>query len=344
MICYFLYWLIQFPFMFISPQKIRWLFLAKAAIVPPTWLALLIWAFVKVPLNSGILSQKAELSGSELSWAWLSALNSALGSFATLGVNIPDFTVRHNYPYHLAPTHAGQPKTEICEERKSVCLEVSPFNYNSKRHFRRQYVQFIIVPIAFTLASFIGIVVTSAGTTLYGQVLWDPLNLIDHWDNRAAAFFTSFAFALGTLGTNVSANSLSAGNDMTALCPRYINIRRGQVICAFLGGWALCPWEILARCVADTLGSHPRQLPHLLLSSATGFLSFMSGYTVFLGPITGIMITDVSPVAPFIHPYHWSKVSSLIVSSLSTGLYTARMSTFRQCIDLTGGIGIPMEQ
>lgn len=43
-----------------------------------------------------------------------------------------------------------------------------------------------------------------------------------------------------------SANSLSAANDMTVLLPRYINIRRGQIICAFLGGWALCPWEILA--------------------------------------------------------------------------------------------------
>jgi len=101
MICYFLYWLIQFPFMFISPQKIRWLFLAKAAIVPPTWLALLIWAFVKVPPNSGLLAQKAEISGSELSWAWFGAVNSALGSYATLGVNIPDFTVGHNFPYAL---------------------------------------------------------------------------------------------------------------------------------------------------------------------------------------------------------------------------------------------------
>ena len=44
-----------------------------------------------------------------------------------------------------------------------------------------------------------------------------------------------------------SANSLSAANDMTVLLPRYINIRRGQIICAVLGGWALCPWEILAR-------------------------------------------------------------------------------------------------
>ena len=119
-----------------------------------------------------------------------------------------------------------------------------------------------------------GIAVTSAGITLYGDVFWDPLRLIDNWDNRAAAFFASFSFVLATLGTNISANSLSAANDMTVLFPRYINIRRGQVICAILGGWALCPWEILA--------------------SAQGFLSFMNGYTVFLGPIAGIMVADVS--------------------------------------------------
>ena len=104
MICFFLYWLIQFPFMFVSPQKIRWLFLAKSIIVPPTWIALLIWAMVKVPPSSGLLSQKAGLSGSALSWAWLGALNSALGSYSTLGVNIPDLLwVTHIYanPSHL---------------------------------------------------------------------------------------------------------------------------------------------------------------------------------------------------------------------------------------------------
>ncbi|THH16283.1 hypothetical protein EW146_g4322 [Bondarzewia mesenterica] len=243
MMCYFLYWLIQFPFMLISPQKIRWLFLAKAVIVPPTWLAMLIWAFVKVPSSKGLLNDHSSLSGASMSWAWLSALNSALGIYSTLAVNIPDFT-------------------------------------RYAKNERAQYVQLIIIPIAFTLCSFVGMAVTSAGVTLYGQVLWDPLRLIDQWDNRAAAFFASFAFVLTTLGTNISANSLSAGNDMSALCPKYINIRRGQIICAFLGGWALCPWEILA--------------------SASGFLSFMNGYTVFLGPIAGIMVTDYW----FVHHTH----------------------------------------
>ena len=183
---------------------------------------------------------------------------------------------------------------------------------------------------------------TSAGIVLYGQVLWDPLKPIDHWDNRAAAFFVSFAFTLGTLGTNVSANSLSAGNDMTALWPRYINIRRGQVICAFLGGWALCPWEILARCVrlrSNSWDSFPRRQPHSMLCSASGFLSFMSGYTVFIGPITGIMITDVSPRNPLIVVVR----IRIAASPLSIGSYTALMSTFPQCIVLMEDIGIHME-
>lgn len=109
---------------------------------------------------------------------------------------------------------------------------------------------------------------TSAGNVIYGTTLWDPLHIVDRWDSRAAAFFAAFSYLLATLGTNVSANSLSAANDMMVLFPRFINIRRGQVICAILGGWALCPWEILA--------------------SAPGFLAFMSGYTVFLGPFAAM--------------------------------------------------------
>lgn len=91
--CYFIYWVIQFPFMLVSVQKIRWLFFAKALIVPPSWIALLIWAFVKVPASSGLFNLHATATGSEFSWAYLMALNASLGAYATLAVNIPDFTV-----------------------------------------------------------------------------------------------------------------------------------------------------------------------------------------------------------------------------------------------------------
>lgn len=83
--------------MFVSPQKIRWLFIVKAFIAPPAFLAILIWSLVKVPSSQGLFSQHSTLSGSKLSWAWLSALNSSLGLYSTLAVNIPDLTVRVSF-------------------------------------------------------------------------------------------------------------------------------------------------------------------------------------------------------------------------------------------------------
>jgi nucleobase:cation symporter-1, NCS1 family len=95
--------------------------------------------------------------------------------------------------------------------------------------------------------------------------------LISHWDNRACRFFAAFSFALAALGVNISANSLSAANDLMALFPQFVNIRRGQLICAVVA-WALVPWKILA--------------------SAGNFLNFMAAYAVFLGPIAAIMVWD----------------------------------------------------
>ena len=76
---------------------------------------------------------------------------------------------------------------------------------------------------------------------------------------------------LAALGVNISANSLSAANDLSALFPSYVNIRRGQLICALMA-WVLVPWKILA--------------------SAASFLNFMSAYSVFLGPIAAILVWD----------------------------------------------------
>ena len=67
----------------------------------------------------------------------------------------------------------------------------------------------------------------------------------------------------------------------------------------------LCPWEILAQ--------------------AVGFLNFMAGYTIVLGPICGIMIADVSGIAPFY-------CVTLLVSG-SFGSCIVPTSTFRPYID-----------
>lgn len=107
--------------------------------------------------------------------------------------------------------------------------------------------QLITIPVGFAVTSFIGIIVSSSSKVIYGQPIWNPLSLLSNFldganqGERFGVFVIATAFALAQLGTNIAANSVSAGTDMTALLPRYLNIRRGGYICAAVG-LAMCPW------------------------------------------------------------------------------------------------------
>lgn len=142
---------------------------------------------------------------------------------------------------------------------------------------RAQFVQLPFLPIIFTICGVLGIVTTSASKIVYGHFYWNPLDIVAEWLNnghagRAAAFFAALSWYIAQVGTNITANSISAANDMTVLCPRYINIRRGCMIAAVISGWVMVPWKIL--------------------DSAETFLNFMGGYSVFLAPIAGIIAAD----------------------------------------------------
>jgi len=168
-------------------------------------------------------------------------------------------------------------------------VNMPDFTRYSRSSVKWQIIYPIMLPLFFVFICFIGVACTSAGALLYGQVLWDPNQLISQWGNRAARFFGGFSFALAALGVNISANSLSAANDLAALMPTYINIRRGQLLCAVIA-WALVPWKILA--------------------SAGSFLNFMSAYSIFLGAISAILCADFwivkkrkYDVVALFHPY-----------------------------------------
>ncbi|KAL2851941.1 permease for cytosine/purines, uracil, thiamine, allantoin-domain-containing protein [Aspergillus pseudoustus] len=216
---------------------LRWLFLFKSIIVPAAWTAMLIWAFVAIPNGGDLFAQRSELSGLLYSWAIMSSLTAVIGNYATLSVNQADFS-------------------------RYSC--VSP---------RWHILYVFLLPAFFTFIAFIRITVSSAGQAKYNtaSIPWDPNVLVSLWGSRACRFFAAFSFALAALGSNISANSLSAANNFAALAPQYLTIRRGQILCAVLAR-ALVPWKILA--------------------SAGTFLNFMSAYAIFLGPIAAIMVCD----------------------------------------------------
>ncbi|TVY18575.1 putative permease [Lachnellula arida] len=240
MISYFLFWIIQLPLLLIPPTKLRYLFVIKLVAAPVAALATMGWCVHKAGGSGNIFALKATVSGSQKAYLFLSSMSSVTGSWATLACNIPDFS-------------------------------------RYARSSKGQFIQLPFLPIIFTLCAVIGIVTTSATGVIYGELIWNPVEIIAKWldmghGGRAAAFFAALAWYVAQVGTNITANSISAANDLTVLFPRYVNIERGCIIAAIVGGWVIVPWKIL--------------------NSATTFLAFMSGYAVFLAPISGILASD----------------------------------------------------
>lgn len=239
---FFLFWLCSLPAIWFPVHKIRHLFTVKAYFVPAAGIAFLIWAVVRAGGVGPIVRQPATVHGSELAWQFVKGVMSSIANFATLIVNDPDFS-----------RFATKPRDAL-------------------------WSQLFTIPLGFAVTSFIGIIVSSSSTVIYGgSPIWDPLDLLERFvadggsAQRFGVFVIALAFSLAQLGTNIAANSVSAGTDMTALLPRYLTIRRGGYVCAVVG---------LAMC------------PYTLLTSSNQFTTYLSAYSVFLSSIAGVIVAD----------------------------------------------------
>jgi len=80
------------------------------------------------------------------------------------------------------------------------------------------------MPLIWSLMSMIGAIGSQCTSVIYGETLWQPFDIIAKWQDtpggRAAAFFASLAWLIGNIGSNITANSISAANDLTTLFPK----------------------------------------------------------------------------------------------------------------------------
>ncbi|KAI9730557.1 MAG: hypothetical protein M1834_005798 [Cirrosporium novae-zelandiae] len=154
-------------------------------------------------------------------------------------------------------------------------------NQNDYARFSRKpmdavWGQIISFPLYGIVCSVIGILVTAATQNRYGA-LWNLPELLSAIiedggsKSRAAAFFAGAALVVSQIGVNIPGNALSGGFDFAATFPKYINIRRGAYLTIVLS-IACNPWK--------------------LVNTATTFLAVLSSYSVFLGPMVGLMITS----------------------------------------------------
>ncbi|CBF87409.1 nucleobase cation symporter-1 family protein [Aspergillus nidulans FGSC A4] len=243
LLCFFLVWLAELPFCFIHPTKIHWLFSLKGVVMPFVTFGLFGWCVAHgAGISSIHLASSTAPSGANLGWAVMDGINVIMGSLSPMLVNQPDLA-----RYCRKPRDAGWPQGAAVFVSKVVVF-------------------------------FLGLASTASIQGKWGTAywnIWDLLSaILDHaWTpgSRCAVWIVAFSFLVSQFGTNFGGNSIPFGADMTGLFPRFLTIRRGQVLCAILGV-CVVPWKLLA--------------------SAGAFLSFLGSYNIFMAPLCAIIMTD----------------------------------------------------
>jgi nucleobase:cation symporter-1, NCS1 family len=236
-ICFILFWLLNMYVVYLGVDSIKKLLVFKAFFLPLAALALLFWAINAANGLGPILETKSKFTNSvDFFHFFFPALTGMVGFWATLSLNIPDFT-----------RYATSQKAQIKGQAYGL-------------------------PTSMTLFAFVGVVVTSATTIVFGTTIWDPVILASKFDSKLLVSFAMIAVAISTLATNIAANIVSPANDFANLSPSKIDFRKGGYITGIIG-ILIFPWKLIA--------------------DPTGYIfTWLVGYSSLLGPVGGIMIVD----------------------------------------------------
>jgi NCS1 family nucleobase:cation symporter-1 len=236
-LCFMIFWAVNVWFIVRGMESIKWMEAASAPFLLLVGLALVAWAWKAAHGFGPIFRQPTKLETFAEFWpVFGSGLTAMIGYWATLSLNIPDFS-------------------------------------RYARSQRDQLVgQAVGLPATMTFYSFIGIVVTSATVVIFGEAIWDPVQVIARFGNPWLSAFALVTLVVATLSTNIAANVVSPANDFANLAPRHVSFRTGGLITAAIGV-LMFPWK--------------------LYQDPSGYIfTWLIGYSALLGPIAGIMIAD----------------------------------------------------
>jgi NCS1 family nucleobase:cation symporter-1 len=239
--CFLFFWGINLLVVYKGINSIRLLLNLKAPLLIAMGLLLLGWAYRHAGGFGPILAQPSAFDpgqpkhGQFLGFFILS-LTGMIGFWATLSLNIPDFS-----------RYAATQRDQVVGQALGL-------------------------PLTMALFAFIGVAVTSATTIIYGQTIWDPVEVVSRFQNPAILVVAMLAICIATLATNLAANVVSPANDFAHLAPQHITFRIGGLITGLIG-IAMMPWKLMA--------------------DPSGYIfTWLVGYSALLGPIGGILIAD----------------------------------------------------
>ena len=208
-ICFFSFWALNIFVIWRGIETIKVLEGIGAPFMLLVGLLLLFWITNKAGGMGPVLSAPSKFkTTSEFLAFFIPSLTGMVGFWATVALNIPDFT-----------RYAKSQKAQMMGQALGL-------------------------PAAMTLYSFIGVAVTSASAVIFGQPIWDPVILLGKFNQPVIAFIALIALLIATLNTNVAANVVSPSNDFSNLKPSLISFRTGGLITGFLG-IAMMPWKLM---------------------------------------------------------------------------------------------------
>ena len=238
------FWALNVYFVWAGTESIRWMETAAAPFLLIVGVALLGWAANAVGGVGEILAQSDALAAERaamppVQWffgffmPWLTAM---VGYWATLSLNIPDFT-----------RYAKSQRDQV-------------------------FGQAIGLLTTMPLFAFIGVAVTAATVILFGEAIWNPVDLLARLTAEAGSPLVGVVamtvLAIATLSTNIAANVVAPANSISALAPRRISFRAGGLLAA-VAGIAIMPWRLLEA-----------------------YQGWLISYSGLLGAVGGVMICD----------------------------------------------------
>lgn len=210
--CFLFFWFINILIVYKGINSIKLLEIWSAPFLLLIGLCLLIWAWVEVGSMKDILKASYSLSGKGDVDFWkifFPGLTAMVGFWATLSLNIPDFT-------------------RYAKSQREQALG-----------------QIIGLPTTMVFYSFIGIAVTSATVLIYGQAIWDPVALLGKFDNPFVIAISMLGLTIATLSTNIAANVVAPANSFANIAPKKISFKMGGYITGVIG-ILIFPWKLIA--------------------------------------------------------------------------------------------------
>ncbi len=210
-IAFFLFWAIQVFIILKGVEGIKHLETWSAPLLLGGGALVLFWAATKAGGLGRVLRQSAVLQEEQQHfWAiFPGALTASVGYWATLSLNIPDFT-----------RYARSQRSQILGQALGL-------------------------PLTMTAFAFIGVAVTSATLLIYGQAIPNPVDLLARFDNLLVIVFATAVIFAAQITTNMAANVVSPANDFSNLNPRRISYVTGGLITAVIGV-VMMPWKLMS--------------------------------------------------------------------------------------------------